>query len=284
MGNKTDTQSNWPEYGVEFSRPLIMGIINVTPDSFSDGGKFLDPEAAVAHALNLEKQGADIIDVGGESTRPGSDPVAPEDELKRVIPVVRGIRQKSRIIISIDTYKAGIADQALHTGASWINDISGLRFDSNMVKVAKKWDCPVVVMHMKGQPKTMQQNPFYQDVLTELLDFFRERIQYLNKKGIKKLILDPGIGFGKRLEDNLNILRHLEQFKGFGLPLLIGTSRKSFIGAITGQPAGKRLAGSLASQIWAVLKGVQIIRTHDVAETKESMAIINEIRQNVKIQ
>jgi dihydropteroate synthase len=254
-----------------------MGIINVTPDSFSDGGKFLDPEVAVSHALSLEEQGADIIDVGGESTRPGSDPVTMEDELSRVIPVIQGIRQKSQIVISIDTYKAEVADKALNAGANWVNDISGLRHDTAMVEVAYKWECPLVVMHMKGQPKTMQHNPHYQDVIAELHTFFRERIEYLNKSGIKKLILDPGIGFGKRLEDNLNIIRHLDKFNVFGLPLLIGTSRKSFIGTITGQPVEKRLAGSLASQLWSVLHGVQVIRTHDVAETKDSLEIIKAI-------
>jgi dihydropteroate synthase len=275
------TPTNWPGYGVSFSRPLIMGIVNVTPDSFSDGGRFLSPDQAIEQALRLEEQGADIIDVGGESSRPGSDPVSQEEELNRVIPVIRGFRKKTDTIISIDTYKAAVADQALREGANWINDISGLCFDPAMVEIAQKWGCPVVVMHMQGKPKTMQQNPSYLDVISELLDFFHERIEYLYKRGIKKLILDPGIGFGKRLEDNLNILRHLEQFKVFALPVLIGTSRKSFIGAITGQPIEKRLAGSLTSQLWSVLHGVQIIRTHDVAATKDSIEIINAISQNV---
>ena len=284
MAYNMGTSPGWQGYGVSFSRPLIMGIVNVTPDSFSDGGKFLNPEKAISHALRLERQGADIIDVGGESSRPGSDPIELEQEIRRIVPVIQGIRKKSNIVISIDTYKATIADEALRSGANWVNDISGLRFDSAMVKVVKNWKCPVVVMHMKGQPKTMQLKPFYHDVLTELLDFFRERIQYLNGKGISKLILDPGIGFGKRLEDNLNILSSLEEFKSFGLPILIGTSRKSFIGTITGHPVEKRLAGTLASQLWSVLHGAQIIRTHDVSDTKDSIEIINAILQNVNMK
>jgi dihydropteroate synthase len=275
------TPQSWQNYGVDFSRPLIMGILNVTPDSFSDGGKYLSTEHAVAHALQMLEQGADIIDIGGESSRPGADPVDEEEELKRVIPVIEKVKQATNGLISIDTYKANVAQMALQAGANWINDISGVRFDSRMSEVLRQWDCPVVVMHMKGKPKTMQENPVYDDVLQEIGDFFAKQIKFLHDNGITKLILDPGIGFGKRLEDNLHILAHLEYFKKYGYPVLLGISRKSFIGQLTVKAVDQREAGTIAAQVWSIIKGVHVIRTHDVQQTKESLTIVNAIMQNV---
>jgi dihydropteroate synthase len=254
-----------------------MGILNVTPDSFSDGGRFLDVDKAISHALQMEQDGADIIDVGGESSRPGADPVSEKEELSRVLPVIEGIREKSQILISIDTYKSGVAERALQAGANWINDISGLRSDPEMAGVAKDFDCPVVVMHMKGTPKTMQENPTYEDVCQEVTNFFEERIAVLGQHGIKKVILDPGIGFGKRLEDNLTLIRCCDIFQQHGLPVLTGPSRKSFIGMITGRPEDQRLAGTLATIQTLVQKGVNILRVHDVRETRDTLKVMNAL-------
>jgi dihydropteroate synthase len=260
----------------------IMGILNVTPDSFSDGGQFLDVVRAVSHALQMVEEGAYIIDVGGESSRPGADPVSEKEELSRVLPVIKGIREKSQILLSIDTYKSGVAQQVLQAGANIINDISGLRSDPGMINVAKDFDCPVVVMHMKGTPRTMQKNPSYHDVCQEVNDFFNERIEFLGKNGITKIILDPGIGFGKRLEDNLTLIRCCETFKQFGLPVLVGTSRKSFLGLITGRPEDQRLAGTLATVQSLVQKGVNILRVHDVQETKDFLKVIKALNPEFK--
>jgi dihydropteroate synthase len=260
-----------------------MGILNVTPDSFSDGGQFLDVNKAISHALQMELDGADIIDVGGESSRPGADPVSEKEELSRVLPVIEGIREKSQILISIDTYKSGVAERALQAGANWINDISGLRSDPEMAGVAKDFECPVVVMHMKGPvvvmhmkgtPKTMQENPTYEDVCQEVTNFFEERIAVLAQHGIKKVILDPGIGFGKRLEDNLTLIGCCDIFQQHGLPVLTGPSRKSFIGIITGRAEDQRLAGSLATIQTLVQKGVNILRVHDVRETRDFLQVM----------
>ncbi len=265
-------------YGLDFSVPQIMGILNVTPDSFSDGGHFLEKERAVKQALAMEKAGAAIIDIGGESSRPGADPVDLAEELKRVIPVIEGIRNKSDVLISIDTVKSGVAEQALQAGANWINDISGLRADQNMTAVAKTFQCPVVVMHMQGTPETMQLKPEYENVCLEVGDFFEERIQTLESAGISKLILDPGIGFGKRLEDNLDLIRCSGFFRQHGYPLLIGISRKSFIGGLTGKEADQRLPGSLAALLLPIQAGVNIVRVHDVDETRDMITILNRLR------
>jgi dihydropteroate synthase len=256
-----------------------MGILNVTPDSFSDGGQFLDVDSAVSHALQMEKDGAYIIDVGGESSRPGANQVTETEELSRVLPVIESIRDKSQILISIDTYKSGVAKRALRSGANYINDISGLRFDPQMVNVAKEFECPVIVMHMKGTPQTMQKNPTYDDVCREIDDFFKERIDKLSKHGIKKIILDPGIGFGKRLEDNLTLIRCCDLFRQHGFPVMAGPSRKSFIGMITGQPENKRLAGTLAAVQILVKKGVNILRVHDVRDTRDYLKVMSALNQ-----
>jgi dihydropteroate synthase len=265
------------DYGLDFSRTRIMGILNVTPDSFSDGGKFLQLDDALAQAGALEAAGAGIIDIGGESSRPGAPAVSQTEELNRVLPVIQAIRRRSTVPLSIDTCKAPVAEEALRLGVNWVNDISGLRFDPEMGDVAKKWDCPVVIMHMLGTPQTMQLNPYYQDVIAELHIFFSERIQFLNSRGIRKIILDPGIGFGKRVEDNLLILKKLETFKCYGYPLLIGTSRKSFIGAVTGRTVADRMAGTLATITWSVARGVSIVRTHDVTEASDAVKLIDSI-------
>ena len=265
------------DYGLDLSRTRIMGILNVTPDSFSDGGKFLHPDQALAQAAAMEAAGAGIIDIGGESSRPGAPAVSETEELNRVLPVIQGIRRRSAVLLSIDTCKARVAEEALRLGVNWINDISGMRFDPEMSEVAQKRNCPVVIMHMLGTPQTMQLNPHYHDVIAELHMFFSERVQFLNSQGIRKIILDPGIGFGKRPEDNLLILKKLETFKCYGYPLLIGTSRKSFIGTVTGRTVEDRLAGTLATIAWSVARGVSIVRTHDVAEASDAIKLIDSI-------
>lgn len=266
---------------LSLERPLVMGILNVTPDSFSDGGHFLEVDRAVGYALKMVEEGAEIIDIGGESTRPGAEPVTAEEEMRRIVPVIEAIRKQSAIALSVDTYKADIARAAMEAGADIVNDISALRMDEQMAAVAGATGATVVLMHMQGTPLTMQENPHYDDCVKEVADFFSERIDYAVSRGIErhKLVLDPGIGFGKRPEDNVALLRHLERFRTFGLPLLVGASRKSFISRITGieRPASKRLGGSVAAAAVAVLHGAQIVRVHDVLETAEAVRIIQAI-------
>ncbi|WP_163327741.1 dihydropteroate synthase [Desulfurobacterium thermolithotrophum] len=259
---------------LKLRKPAIMGILNVTPDSFSDGGKFSTVDRALKHCEEMLESGADIIDVGGESTRPGSDPVPIEEELRRTIPVIEEIRKKlgNEFFISIDTYKSEVAKKALEAGADIVNDISGFHFDKNMAVLVAEKGCPAIVMHIKGTPKDMQKNPYYENVIREILLYFEKTLKEAEKKGVKReqLIIDPGIGFGKRLEDNLCILRRLSEFKTLGLPILIGTSRKSFIGTITGESdPKKRLEGTLASVYASVIRGAKIVRVHDVKETKK---------------
>jgi dihydropteroate synthase len=262
---------------LKLDHPLIMGILNVTPDSFSDGGKYDKVESAVARGEEIIDEGADIIDIGGESTRPGSVPVTLDDELKRVIPTIRKIRQISSIPISIDTTKAQVARQAVDAGASIINDISALKFDPDMIDVVSESHSPVILMHMLGEPETMQHDPFYKDCINEIMQFFSERMHYCLNHGISKhqIILDPGIGFGKRLTDNLAIISKISEFRTFGCPVMIGTSRKSFIGMITGDEKhpGKRIGGSIVAALKSIANGADIIRVHDVAETIEAIRI-----------
>ncbi len=257
--------------------PLIMGILNVTPDSFSDGGRYISVEHALQRAMQMVEQGAHIIDIGGESTRPGAAAVSTVDELNRVLPVIQAIRKESDVLISIDTMKSEVAEAALQNGADIINDVSGLRFDPDMVNIAKQYECPVVVMHMKGEPRTMQQNPRYDDVMEEIYRFFEERIAFLRNKGINKIIIDPGIGFGKRLQDNLIILRDLKDFLFLETPVLLGASRKSFIGKVLEKDVDNRLYGTLASHLHALENGVKIIRAHDVSETADIVGIFKHI-------
>lgn len=254
---------------------LLMGILNVTPDSFSDGGQFYDRSRAVERALEMEEAGAHIIDIGGESTRPGADEVPLEEELSRTLPVIEGIRDHSEVPISIDTYKSGVAEKALRAGAHWINDISALRFDPQMAKVAGKLEVPVVLMHMQGSPQTMQQNPTYEDVMVDIKEFFHSRIDYALEKGLDRsqLILDPGIGFGKTVEHNFEILRRFHEFVELDCPLLLGTSRKSFLGAVLDLPAEERLEGTLASNVVGILRGADVLRVHDVREMNRARRI-----------
>jgi dihydropteroate synthase len=264
-------------------RTLVMGILNVTPDSFSDGGRFFALERAVEHARRLTAEGADILDIGGESSRPGAQPVPEEEELRRVVPVIRAIRQESAVPISVDTYKAAVAEAALEAGANIVNDISALRFDPRMVTVVARARVPVVLMHMLGEPRTMQQNPVYTDVVREIKEFLAERIAFARAHGIERILIDPGIGFGKTVEHNIEILRRLGELRGLGCPLLIGTSRKSFIGRLGSTtaeplPIHERLEGTIASTVIAVLNGAQIVRVHDVASMKRALAIVDAVR------
>ncbi|MFN3406464.1 MAG: dihydropteroate synthase [Caldimicrobium sp.] len=256
--------------------PYIMGILNVTPDSFSDGGEAITLEGALEKAEMLIKAGAHIIDVGGESTRPFSDPIPAEEEIKRVIPLIKALREKySEIVISVDTYKVKVAEFALKAGADMINDISGGQFDPKILDVVKDYQCPYILMHIKGTPKTMQINPQYDDVINEIKEYFRERIEICLKKGIQKknIILDPGLGFGKTFTHNLEILKHLEAFKEFDCPLLLGPSRKSFIGEILQKPPKDRDAGTAGVAIYAYLKGVHFLRVHNVSVINDTLKI-----------
>lgn len=249
-------------------RTHIMGILNITPDSFSDGGKFFQPERAIERAIQMVEEGADIIDIGAESTRPGSEPIAIDEELRRLMPVVEGLVTKINIPISIDTYKSVVAEAAIKAGAHIINDISGLRFDSQMKAVIARYQVPVIIMHIKGEPKNMQQNPYYDDLIGEIYNFLNESIQIAETAGVsrEKIIIDPGIGFGKRLADNFEILRRLSEFRRLNCPILIGPSRKSFIGNVLNLPPDQRLEGTLAAVAIGIHNGAKIVRVHDVKE------------------
>lgn len=255
-------------------KPLVMGILNVTPDSFSDGGKYNNLNKAINHAIRMEGEGADIIDIGGESTRPGAKPVDIEEELKRVIPVIEGIRKRSNIIISIDTYKSVVAAKAISAGAGLVNDISGLRFDKNMVRIVSESKVPVIVMHMLGNPQNMQSDIFYANLMKELILFFEERVSVLTANGVNKIniILDPGIGFGKTIDHNLTIIRELNRIVDLGFPVLVGPSRKSFIGNILNLPTEDRIGGTAAVVTAAIMNGSRIVRVHDI---KEMLRIVN---------
>ena len=258
---------------------LIMGILNVTPDSFSDGGDFFEKNIAIDRALEMVKQGADIIDIGGESTRPFSDSVSLKEEISRVIPVIEGISKESDVCISIDTTKSRVAIEALEVGASLINDISAMEIDSAMVDVALKFNCPIVLMHMKGIPKNMQDNPQYKSLISDIKEYLLARIDFVVSKGIdrKKIIIDPGIGFGKTVKDNFEIINNLDQFVKMNHPVLLGASRKSFIGTSLNLPEKDRLEGSIAANIIGLQKGAKIFRVHDVVETNRAMVIANKI-------
>jgi dihydropteroate synthase len=259
--------------------PLIMGVLNVTPDSFYEGSRFSDPEKAVERALVMLDEGADLIDIGGESTRPGAEPVPPKEELKRIEPVLKGLFEvRPKCVVSVDTRRPEVAERALSLGASIINEVGGMG-DPTMRKLAKLNDAAVVIMHMKGDPKNMQETPSYEDVIWDVLMFLKNRAEACTEDGIdpKSIIIDPGIGFGKRVEDNLKILANLDIFGQIGYPLLVGVSRKSFIGRITGRDAGDRLAGSVAANVIAMLHGAEILRVHDVKETKDALLVAKSI-------
>jgi dihydropteroate synthase len=261
--------------------PVVVGILNVTPDSFSDGGDFLDPEAAAEHAAAMLGEGADMLDIGGESTRPGSDPVSQEEEIRRVVPVIeRILAVRPEAVISVDTYRSGTATAALEAGASLLNDVTALRGDPRMVSVIEEAECPVILMHMQGEPKTMQKDPYYQDVVGEVRDFLAERAEYAVAAGVRpqNVILDPGIGFGKNLEHNLALLRNLDAIVDLGFPVLIGASRKRFIESITSvQEARDRVSGTVATTVLAFEQGAKFFRVHDVRANREALAVAEAV-------
>lgn len=260
-------------------KPLVMGIVNVTPDSFSDGGRFLNPDAAIEHGLRLAKEGADILDIGGESTRPGAAPVSPEDEINRVIPVIEGLRGAARYL-SIDTRHAATMRAAIAAGANMVNDVTALSGDTESLRVVADARIPVCLMHMQGSPVDMQKNASYQNVVDEILSFLHEKTRMCISAGIeeKHIIIDPGIGFGKTLEHNLLLLGKIRVFVETGFPVLLGTSRKSFISSVMdGTPVEDRMPGSLAAALWGYTQGVRIFRVHDVAQTRQALAVYEAI-------
>jgi dihydropteroate synthase len=256
----------------------LMGVVNVTPDSFSDGGLYLDPEAAVAHGRELAAAGAEILDVGGESTRPGAAVVPCEEELERVVPVIRGLRSLDRRI-SVDTSKAAVAGAALDAGAAIVNDVTALRGDSEMGPLCAERGATVVLMHMLGDPRTMQDDPRYDDVVAEVRAFLAERMEAAAAAGIaeERIWLDPGIGFGKTSAHNMELLRRLGELRDLGRPLVVGTSRKSFIGRIDGSAADQRLGGTIASSVIAAAQGADVLRVHDVAEMRQALTVAETI-------
>lgn len=267
------------EIGGIGARPLIMGVLNVTPDSFSDGGRFLDIEKAADHAIFMAESGADIIDIGGESTRPGSKELTVEEELARVIPILETVADKIDIPISIDTKKSEVAEQAVESGAVMINDVSGLRSDDRIAEIAADHGCYLILMHMRGAPDNMQDDTAYDDIIGEISGFLENAAGKAIDKGVpaEKIIVDPGIGFGKSAEGNFVILKNLDRFLALGYPLLVGASRKSFIGRALDLDVSERLEGSLAAACYAVLNGADIVRVHDVPETKRALTILEKI-------
>lgn len=262
-------------------RSLIMGIVNVTPDSFYDGDRCCRTDEAERRALELEEDGADIIDIGGESTRPGAKALSAEDELARVIPVIEGVRKRSRIPVTIDTYKARVAREALDSGADGINDISGLTFDSEMCTLAFEKMCCVIISHIRGTPGTMQTDPTYDDVVAEVCQFLQARASVLQQSGLTadKIVIDPGIGFGKTVEHNLLLIAQLGKLSALGFPVLVGTSMKSFIGKVLNLPTAERLEGSLASAAISAWNGADILRVHDVKHTIRVLGIVDALKK-----
>lgn len=271
--------SNFSEKGweLELDRPALMGILNVTPDSFSDGGLFLNQEAAVARVEEMIAEGADMIDIGGESTRPGSKPIPAEEELRHILPVIEALASKVHMPLSIDTTKPEVAEECLKHGVRILNDISGLR-NERMIGVAAQHDATVIIMHMQGTPETMQINPQYADVVAEIKQYLAAQAEKAKRAGIKNIIIDPGIGFGKTVEHNLTIIKHLAEFKELGYPLLVGTSRKGFIGKILNRETKDRLAGTLATVAACILNGADIIRAHDIKECGDAVKITYAIK------
>jgi len=274
---------SWRNFSLNLTvRTHIMGVVNTTPDSFSDGGLFFDGDVAVAHALRLVEEGADIIDIGGESTRPGSDPVSREEELRRTIPVIRAVSRAVSVPVSIDTCKADVARQALDAGASMVNDISGLRFDPEMADVVARAGVPVIVMHIRGKPKVMQVNPTYGALIPEVTAYLRESIAIAAKAGIPPgmVMIDPGIGFGKTFDHNLQIIRDLGELLKLGHPVVIGVSRKAFLGKILGDaPPSERLEGTAAAVAISIFNGAHIVRVHDVREMARVARVADAVRR-----
>ncbi len=265
--------------------PLLMGIVNVTPDSFSDGGLWLDPTKAVEHALQLVEDGADILDVGGESTRPGSEPVSLEEELRRVVPVVEQLRARTDRLISVDTQKAEVARQVLAVGADIINDVSGCAADPQMISVCAASDCGVMIMHMQGTPQTMQINPHYDDVVREVRSELASGLAKLEAAGIdrRRVVVDPGIGFGKSAQHNVDLLANIAELRAFERPLLIGHSRKRFLSKVLGRPMEERLAGTLGVSIAVASLGADIVRVHDIRETRDALLAWQAITRGVRL-
>lgn len=278
----------WANFTLDFDKKTyIMGILNVTPDSFSDGGVFFDKKKAIERAFRLVEEGADIIDVGGESTRPGSEPVSAQEEIRRTIPVIEAIASKVKVPVSIDTYKSEVARRALDAGASIVNDISGLRFDPDMPKVVAEYGVPVIIMHIKGRPKDMQQNPAYEALIPEIMDYLRISMRLAEKFGISRemIIIDPGIGFGKTFEHNLQIIKNLKEFTKLGRPIAIGVSRKAFIGKILGDvPPSERLEGTAAAVAVSIFNGANIVRVHDVKEIAKVAKVTDSIKRGYFFQ
>jgi len=268
---------NCGRFIIDFDRPRIVGILNVTPDSFSDGGRFLAPSDALAHARDMVAQGADIIDIGGESTRPGSRPVSVGEELGRVLPVLDSILGELSVPISIDTSKPAVADECIARGAHIINDVYGLR-DPEMRRVAARRGAPVIIMHMKGTPETMQADPQYEDVASEVIGYLERQAALAREAGIEQIVVDPGIGFGKTLEHNLEILRRLGEFRRLDYPLMVGASRKSFLRKITGDGPDDTADATLASVAIAAYNGADLLRVHDVAPARRAVVVAAQIR------
>ena len=257
-----------------------MGVLNVTPDSFSDGGQFNEIDSAILHVDKMLKNGADIIDIGGESTRPGSNPVSANEESRRIVPIIKAIKNEYKdILISVDTYKSSVAKRAIEAGADFVNDISGLTFDDEMVSLLAQRNIPVVIMHINGKPKTMQKNILYSDLISDMKRFFVKQCEYAINSGIKEnnIIIDPGIGFGKTFDHNFTLLKRLKEFEDLGFPILIGPSRKAFIGDVLNLPSNERVEGTIATIVAGILNGANIIRVHDVKEIKRAAIITEEI-------
>jgi dihydropteroate synthase len=272
----------WSHFSLDLDRRThVMGIVNVTPDSFSDGGRFFEPGKAIEQGIAMASHGADIIDIGGESTRPYSKRISVEEELNRVIPVIEGMRKQVKVPISIDTLKAQVAREALRSGASMVNDISALRSDPQMVRVVAEAGVPIVLMHMKGAPEDMQVQPMYDEVLSEIVGFLRSALDQAKQGGVSQdlTIVDPGIGFGKTFEHNLEIIRGLKQLQCLGRPVLVGTSRKAFIGHILKKDVEARETGTMATVAAAVMNGAHIVRAHDVEKTVETVRMIDAIKR-----
>ncbi len=279
----TFVELRWKNFHFDFSiKTYVMGILNVTPDSFSDGGLYLDRRGAVEHALKMQDEGADIIDIGGESTRPGAEKVSVREEIRRVVPVIEELAKKLNIPISVDTYKSAVAKAAISAGASLVNDISGLRFDSKMSEVIAQHRVPVIIMHIKGTPENMQNDPAYRALIPEIMDYLREGMAIARRAGIAedKMIIDPGIGFGKTVEHNLEIIKRLDEFTGFEKPILLGPSRKSFIGKTLGNlPVSERIEGTAAATAIGIFNGANIVRVHDVKEMKRVVRFADAIKK-----
>ena len=261
------------------SKTLVMGVLNLTPDSFSDGGLFTTKEKALNRCLKMINEGADLIDVGGESTRPGSDPLSINEELDRTIPIIEKIRSITDCTISIDSYKSEVVEAALNVGANIVNDISGLTFDHNMAELISQKNAPIIMMHINGKPKIMQENPQYDNLLKDILDFFSRQLELAQSVGIdsSKIILDPGLGFGKKVEHNFELIRKLPQICAMGFPVLVGPSRKSFIGEALNLPINDRIEGTMASITASVINGAKIVRVHDIQKTRRTVTVAEKI-------